>query len=471
MLGTFWLPAAVDGTTPERLPDDRVAGQFEAGNGRPWNLELLGSLLPSDDPARTNPNEAVPNYDVIFGASNNHTCLSLFDAWRSSFSLFAALHDKETWSIGWYAEGKAWMEPEDRVDSITIEYDLLSDWGWPNHHIGGGYDHSEQTFHVPQTQDVTAEINGARVVLHFGWHQNIASHQYVARTQASIEIRDSVSLTKVRDEWVFPLKVLLEFLTLHYVDVKRVVAKPSDLDAQVEIHYDVHKPPDLDKRSDTGVHPIKMLATREHLLKRGIDLETLLHNYFALTNIDNHEFALWFLKESAQRLIDKTVDTSLLNAFRALERYHETALEGTAIPEDDHAARVTTIVDGSPEEHKQWVKNQLSGANRKGLGRQVREVCERSSKTASKISEVWPSFFDSAVSLRAKVAHGIPDASGDGALRFLASATGLRWILRHVYLRELGLSDHDAAETIAQCLAFQQELSLLKDWYRQLEQT
>ena len=470
MLGTFWRPDVPDWPSSAALPEERVAGQFIMASDRAWSLDLLGSLLPSGEPAHIDPNQPPPNFDVIYGINRENACMSLFDAWRSSYSLFAAIQDKETWTIGWYAEGKAWVEPQDEIDCIKIEYDLLPDWGWPNKHTGGGYDHSEQKFSVPQTQKITAEVNGATIGLHFGWRQNLATHQYLARAQATIEIHDNLLLDAIRDKWVFPLQVLLEFLTLNHVDPKKVIAQPSDADSQVKIHYNVYRPTDLAEQSDTGVHPSKMLATLSHLSNCGIDLQTLLLNYFALTHNENHEVALWFLKESAQRLIDKTVDTSLLNAFRALERYHDGAIDGTAIPEDEHATRVASVVENTPSEHKQWVQDQLSGANKKGLRKQLKEVLGQAESTAMKIEGAYPNFFDSIVSLRTKVAHGIPATGSQTGLRYYAAATGLRWILRHVYLRELGLSDHDAAEAISNCIPFEQELRLLKDWYGQLKQ-
>ena len=133
MLGTFWPPGDPPGPVLQKIPEEAVAGQFTRRSEGRWKLELIESLLPSDHPSQHDPNESVPNYDVIFGASRTSTCLSLFGAWRSSFSLFSALQDRETWDVGWYAEGDVWIEPDDEIRSIEVEYDLLSDWGWPQH--------------------------------------------------------------------------------------------------------------------------------------------------------------------------------------------------------------------------------------------------------------------------------------------------------------------------------------------------
>ena len=469
MLGTFWPPGDPPGPVLQQIPEEAVAGQFTRRSEGRWQLELIGSLLPSDHPSQHDPNESVPNYDVIFGASRTSTCLSLFGAWRSSFSLFSALQDRETWDVGWYAEGDVWIEPDDEIQSIEVEYDLLSDWGWPQHQPSHGYSHEDRTFSVPPTKTITIETLDSQIVFRFGWDQTLASHQYLARAQSLVTIHDRLPLSTVRDKWVSPIQILLEFLTLHYVDIKKVVVRPVDIDARAQIHYDVYKPTDLDDRSEHGVHPNKMLATRGNLADRGLELEPLFRNYFSLVDDVDHEFALWFLKESDQRLIDRTVDTSLLNAFRAIERYHDAAINDTAIPQEEHDARVTAIVDNAPGEHQQWVRDRLTGANKKGLRRQLDEVRARSSGTEAKILEVWPGFFDSIVSLRSKVAHGIPETSDAAVLRYLSAATGLHWILRHVYLRELGLSDSDSAAVISQCLAFEQDLRQLSDWYSQLE--
>ena len=469
MLGTFWHPDVPGWQSTQALPAERVAGQFTTTSDRSWSLELLGTVLQAGDPSLSDPNMAVPNFDVIYGASSDQTCLSLFDTWRSAFTLFGAIQDKETWHVGWYAEGNAWLEPDDEVELIKIEYDLLSDWGWP-HDTTGGYDHTDRAFHVPQAHHFTADTRGARLTLHLGWSQTLASHRYSAQAQSLIEIKDTIPLHDVSDKWVFPLQNLLSLLTLQYVDVEKVTAGPANLDAQVGVHYNMYKPSDLDERSGQDLHPIKMLATRRYLAECGIDLESLLNNYFCLIDNADHGQALWFMKESDLCLIDKTADASLLNAFRALERYHCAAIDGTAISETEHAARVATIVKGTPPEHQQWVRNQISGANKKGLRRQLHEVLENASSTEAKIVDAWPGFFDSIVELRSKVAHGIPATGGDAGLRYLAVATGLRWILRHVYLKELGLSDHHATETISNCLRFEQEVRLLRDWYQQLEQ-
>ena len=49
----------------------------------------------------------------------------------------------------------------------------------------------------------------------------------------------------------------------------------------------------------------------------------------------------------------------------------------------------------------------------------------------------------------------------------LDSHTGLPWNLRHVDLRDLELSDSDAAATNSKCFLFERDLGHLKDWHSQ----
>ncbi|MDE0269307.1 MAG: hypothetical protein OXI96_09820 [Acidimicrobiaceae bacterium] len=387
MLGYFWYsdaasPDAMDGSAAVDLPEERVAGQLITPKDRPWNLELLGSIFHSNDPTNYDITKSNSNCDVIFGTSRKNIGLSLFDAWLSSASQSFPGHVTEIWNIGWYASTSrktwTWVRPDNQVNSIRIEYDLLSDWGWQRQPLTRMYDPIERTFRVPQEQFIdteTIEVNGALIALSLKWGQTFETYQYLSRAQSFVQIQDDTPLNSILDKWVAPLQLLLEFLTLQYVDVNKVVTRLYKIDPQIQIHYNIHRPSNAKKPSSQNVHPTMMLATRNHLSDRGVDLQTLLQNYFMLISGKNHDLALRFLQKSTQSLAEETIDMSLLNAFRALERYHDVEIGGTAIPKDEHTVRVDSIVKSSPDEYQEWARNQLSGANRKGI---IRYSCKMS---------------------------------------------------------------------------------------------
>ena len=467
-LGYFWLPNPAHGPEVSQLPDERVAGTLYTADDGVWKLDALGSMLPSDHLTKHGYKNAYPKKSAIHGFNSRNNALCLFDTQRSSFSMFSALQDQETWRVGWYTEGSAWLDQDEIVGSVTIEYDTLWEWITFGERAGLEYDQDERTIRVPAPEHRPISVRGAELITRLDWEQVYSPFNYNAQPDAAIEIVEDLPLNEVRDRWVVPLQTFLRFLTLGYVNVDRVVARPSDAKAEISLHYNLFRPSASDHGANLDLGN-RVLAAPAHLSRKGLTLDSVLSDFLDLIDNDNHRTALWLLNESKDRLHGDLADAALLNVFRSMERYHEEAIGGTVVPKSEHRARVKAIVDNSPESHQQWVRKQLSGANRKTQRRQLRDVLDCATATASRITNAWPGFSCSIVDLRGEVAHGIPQAGGEAALRYHAAATGLQWIMRHVYLKEIGLSDHQAAETVAHCGAFDQELRLLNSWYRQLE--
>jgi hypothetical protein len=90
-------------------------------------------------------------------------------------------------------------------------------------------------------------------------------------------------------------------------------------------------------------------------------------------------------------------------------------------------------------------------------------VVERSSKTGEAILGASPRFVELAIASRNMIAH--PGSSGtEPGATYLAVSYGLRWMLRHCLLVDLGLSEDRAAELISACRQFGQEVELIQRW-------
>ena len=347
--------------------------------------------------------------------------------------MFSALLDQETWRVGWYTEGSAWLDQDEFVGSVTVEYDVLWEWITFGERLGLEYNQDERTIRVPVPEQRPISVRGAELITRLDWEQVYSPYSYNAQPDAAIEIVEDLPLNEVRDRWVVPLQTFLRFLTLGYVSVDKVNARPRGDNAEISLHYNLFRPSASEDRSNLDLGT-RVLLTPGHLSTRSLTLDSVLRDFLDLMDDDNHRTALWLLNESKDRLHGKLVDTALLNVFRSLERYHAAAIGG-----------------------------------RRTQKQQLRDVLECATATASRITDTWPGFFDSIVDLRGRIAHGIPQQSSEMALRYLSAARGLQWIMRHVYLNEIGLSDHQAAEIVARCIAFEQELRHLENWYQQLE--
>lgn len=146
-------------------------------------------------------------------------------------------------------------------------------------------------------------------------------------------------------------------------------------------------------------------------------------------------------------------DDKLLTAFLAVEAYHEQAIGGTALPPADHDQRVDAIVAAAPLEHRSWAEQILRGKNSKGQRRKLREVLDRAGKTGARLEQALPGFVNRAVTARQQVAHPATYDEDAGA-RYLFLSLGLRWILRHCLLVDLGLDEDQVAAIIAACREF-----------------
>ena len=433
-LGYYWLPNPDDGSGISQLPDRRVAGTLITADEGPWRLDLLESLLPSDHLRRHGYQNAYPRMSAIHGFSSRNNALCLFDTWRSSFSMFSALLNQETWHVGWYTEGDAWIGQEDIVRSVRVEYDSLWEWATFGERVGLEYDIEERTARLPAPEQHRMEIRGAELITRLDWEQVYSPYGYNARPSAVIEIAQDLPLYEVRDRWILPLQMFLRFLTLQFVDIERVIACPPDIDAGISLHYNLFRPSASGRDSDLDLGS-RALATPGYLSARGLRLDSVLSAFLDLIEDDDHRSALWLLNESKDRLLDKSIDAAFLNIFRSMERYHAAAIGGTEVPRSQHRARVRAVVKNSPEEHQEWVREQLARANKKTQQRQLQDVLEHATDTASRITESWPGFFESIVDLRGRVAHGIPQTSGEAALGYRAATTGLQWIMGASRLR------------------------------------
>ena len=149
-----------------------------------------------------------------------------------------------------------------------------------------------------------------------------------------------------------------------------------------------------------------------------------------------------------------------------MELYHSAEVGGTDIPRRAHRERVDAVVEGAPEEWKAWARQHLENRNGKSLTTQLQEIMDLSPAIGIRLKRAWPNFCREMVDNRNEAAHGRSTAIPSLGLRCHAGAVGLRWLLRHLFLLKLGLSETDADDLIQNANMFQQEMALLTRWYR-----
>jgi hypothetical protein len=133
---------------------------------------------------------------------------------------------------------------------------------------------------------------------------------------------------------------------------------------------------------------------------------------------------------------------------------------GTAVPQQMHEARVKAIVKSAPEEHREWLQNVLRDKNIKIQERKLSEAIERAGSTGQAVLEALPKFAKLAAKSRHQVAHPSEYDVSTGA-RFVFLGRGLRWLLRHCLLLDLGLTEEQVTSLIKRLREFENDLEQL----------
>ena len=479
MLGSWWLPNPSEDASDYQLPEHRVSGEV-TGDG-PWDLTTIGSLLSEEpipffgsrattDMSRLRDMSNTP--DAIWGTNAEGECLSLFDLlWLGqSRQSNNPLGGTEKWHVGWYTSGNAWVEPGEVGDHVVVRFDVLDDWA--GNHIPADHFVSEDgSFQMPEATLYKGTVGDASITLSLDSRWWPTSGGFLGSRFSSFTIKDeTVRLDEIAQKWARPLMILLELLTASPVRMTGTAVRlnstpPLNRPLLVDLYPNLRQPKE---ESHIPRKHWEMLATRVDLEERGLAFPDLIRRFFALYRDQKHKTALGLLCYSQSRILDKSADSELLTAFKAMELYHSAEVGGTDIPPPEHRKRIDAVVEGAPEEWQAWARRNLEDRNGKSLTTQLQEIMDLSSATGIRLDEAWPNFCREMADNRNKAAHGRSTTIPSLGLRCHAGAVGLRWLLRHLYLLKLGISETNADDLIQNASVFQQEMSHLAKWYRSI---
>lgn len=470
MLGEWWLANPTDGVSDYQVPGHRVPGDFVDDKISSPRLTTIGSLSEPGDKDIFMTLIGQKTHNAIWGINESAEYLSLFNAMRVgvSYQTNSPGGGTEIWQIGWYASGHVWVPPDALVDRVRIQFDVLDDWSSKSVVVGHDFEMGDGTIGLPIAESYEAVMDEVTVTLDFGGYAEASPTGYHAHRFSAFNVTDELQLDQIVTKWIGPLKTLLELLTCQPVRLTNVTAAFPGGSHFVTLHPNILQSTDERDGSKGQLHMLAPLGT---LQEAGLEFSALLRNYFGLEATKKsrkHLLAMHQLAHSQSRLLDKSADAELLAAFRAIELYHSAAIGGTDLPKPEHHDRVDAIVAGAPGEWQPWAEKHLRDKNQKPLVGQLEEVVKRADKTGSKLVEAWPDFCKEAVECRNEIAHGTIADDPKTGLRYHAMSIGLRWILRHVYLRKLGVPKAKTNLIVTASNEFNQEMSMLKSWHGDL---
>lgn len=463
MLSRWWIPGSLGRGMPPS-PNALVL----LGDDNEWLLMPEGCLLASansdgDDWPST---REVP---TLHGLEDDDRAVSLLDAQVVSFSVgsstdnCSASRRSETWQSYWYASGDTHVEPDTIASLVEIEFDVLPVWA---HHaqaepggIGAPIRRFEEPSSLPPRESIAALVSGVQVSLVTRWKVTSDGPPVVAEADACFQLRGEVPLRDIRHKWLLPLQRLCQFLALYEASLTRLTAFVVDPDrpdgSKVEIIY-TDPPTTTDEHSfAASFFGSCMLATRESLHEAGLSVGDLIERWFRFD--DTYRSVVCNLLTSTSPPLNP--DVRVYFAHRCAESFHEQRVNGTARDPAEHdliVQQVEEAISGShlANGHKEWVLQRLRDGNRKSQTRKLRDLVELAGSTGELVLSEQPRFVRQAIETRNRSVHADHSDGSSSSSHLDGSSHALWWILRHLFLLELGVNEDRIGDLLSKSQEF-----------------
>ena len=459
--GWWWLPGQHDQAQFGRL--------FASQNGA-WKLDVYGSL--DDDPELTASSFGITDdmstAPVIHGHLRRGVPGPRFvslvrcrkQAANRTIGGPASGERTESWTFEEVITGHENVDGDELVLATRIRLSNLLEWS------GRGGPHVEwskeaATVGVASVDVGSARVSGATIAFVLDHNASESEHEVTLRHGAMFEVNLDRPATfgGAMSGFALPLRSLLSFLTLGHVDIDSLaVTLERWQDDGPKTWFDfrtrLQRPfehPKLPRRHE-------MLATWSDVAE--MTVQGLIGGWFALHRDVEKTITYLLLPHHARYLY---TDDHLMTAFVAAEAYHKARFNDAVLDPADFQQRVDAIVAAAPDELRGWARDKLSDRNHKGQTKKLNELVARSGTTGEAILVACPRFVKLAIASRNMVAHPGPSGREPGTT-YLAVSYGLRWILRHCLLVDLGLSEDRAAELIGASKRFGDEQELIQRW-------
>jgi ApeA N-terminal domain 1/Apea-like HEPN len=430
-------------------PEDRRFGILRRDGDR-WQLEMPAGFENSHDLA-----DASERFLIYGERLETGKRMTLLDAWVTQLRIRMPGGLSMRWSVPQVVEHQFVTGGEDRVDSLTMEIDGLLDWAGAEAtalDVHGIADDGMQAtarraiIGSARSDDLELELRTT-----YDWDLDDGTFRIRPSSIFAVSVSDGVAMGEAVRRIVVPLRDLLIFGSLGLV-----ATGPVEFEMP---HSDPAKPKArlwLNQRSVDQSSPPGRLEMLLPLERCPIAFSELVPRWFDVATRFGKPLRMLLASTYWPTMLS---ETRMLSAFLSVEGYHAIAIRRAEVEPEEFKERLGRVLDATPEDLHDWIRRRLT--NDRSLRGQLEDVVGLAGSTGQRLLEAHPNLIGDAVRARTFAAHALDYDEFQGE-RFVYCAIALRWLMRHCFLRELGMSDEQAGLVVAQCHTFVQELSLVE---------
>ena len=366
--GYFWLPSN---------PENKIPGVLTIKNGGDIELEIIG--LFRDDIDSLNRDDDLSR---IIGHIEDDGLVTLDDCFYTTKNISFGGISKSKVCANKVFSGVAYDEKEEiTFNSLSFSVDCFDDWvrisgiivdnDWDNRTASISYSPPEN-IQIPLNNGMVLEICFSYTLPGF---PNITEAKITQRAYLKIKSPSLIPLNKFI-EVVYKLVNLMCFAIDDIVTLKNVVASSSEIQREysngtkhlvpIKIYY-----PSLPFSKKIAKKTWHQMLFNFHTIKTNI--QDVINNWLDAYEVIDPALNLYFsVKTGAQ----KYVDGKFLALAQGLETYHRRTSNDTIMPPSQFDDLVSTLVDGCPKNHIDWLQGRLRHGNEINLGQRIKKTIE-----------------------------------------------------------------------------------------------
>jgi len=434
-----------------RLPEqrrDRATGGALTLGGEPGGVLRLTGALPWDLAKRSQPqNRSGVWYDlpVINGDTVDGDQLTLLRNLVTSTRTVAGGTQSQELLVGDVLVGAHLVEEQNPVfDSVQFELTHLADWSRPSGVGPVTESGDEENFVITyrRTPPHLATVVGlGEVALGRTADYKFDHEVNTLRHYAAFAVRFAKPrhLDDVFDDAIAPLQNLLTFADARASRPGPVSVTSPGLRVHGEqAHLGVFR---------TGVEPPENKQNKEATPYQGIfvleacpiPFGQLIARWFDLASRLGPIIDLYLTLDYAPPV---HTQTQFMNMCQAAEGYHRTISTGTLMDPEEHKELVRGLVNGCPDDRREWLRGLLAHSNEPSFKRRIDELIDRAGPALRPLIAARPKYAVAMREYRISYAHWLSTEplTANVRAKLVDLITVTRFMLAACFLQDLGWS-------------------------------